>query len=112
MNETLSRPACSLVSHFCECRGAGADAVEQKHGRWYVTMGHAGFNTRANNAQGYATERSARAVVDRYQGRTARLEAERAARRFENFGERLSAGREKCRSCGGAGRCASWCEGA
>lgn len=31
--------------------------------RWYITIGHAGFNTRANNAGGYRSERAARAIL-------------------------------------------------
>jgi hypothetical protein len=29
--------------------------VVEFNGRWYITVGHAGFNTKANNRQGYAT---------------------------------------------------------
>lgn len=28
-------------------------------GRWFITMGHAGFNSPANNDRGYATRRGA-----------------------------------------------------
>lgn len=40
--------------------------VEQKeNGRWYIKMGYAGFNTRANNSSGYASEAAALAVIRR-----------------------------------------------
>jgi hypothetical protein len=29
--------------------------VAQFNGRWFITIGHAGFNTKANNGRGYAT---------------------------------------------------------
>ena len=34
-------------------------------GRWYITMGHAGFNTTANNRDGYRTQRAAIKVAVR-----------------------------------------------
>lgn len=42
-------------------------AVKQApSGRYYITMGHAGFNTKANNLLGYATEIMARKVIRKY----------------------------------------------
>lgn len=42
------------------CRDAACQhlAVEQD-GRWFIAMGHAGFNTRANNDRGYASAAAA-----------------------------------------------------
>lgn len=47
------------------CRDAAcADAVKQApSGRWFITMGHAGFNTATNNASGYRSEQDARKVM-------------------------------------------------
>lgn len=45
------------------CNGCSESVKRSPWGRFYITMGHPGFNTSANNANGYATEASARAVV-------------------------------------------------
>lgn len=45
-----------------------ADAVECRHGRWYILMGFAGFNSRANNRDGYETREKAEAAIRKYQG--------------------------------------------
>ena len=43
---------CGPVCRSTTC----AEMVKQAPtGRWYITMGHAGFNTTANNRNGYAT---------------------------------------------------------
>ncbi len=34
-------------------------AKQAPTGRWYITLGHAGFNSDANNADGYTTEQQA-----------------------------------------------------
>jgi hypothetical protein len=49
--------------HTCE------QAVVQnpETGRWFVTFGHAGFNSRANNGSGVATRRAAVGSVLRHQ---------------------------------------------
>lgn len=43
------------------CRAPACEHAvkEGPRGRWYITIGHAGFNTRANNADGYATRAAA-----------------------------------------------------
>lgn len=45
------------------------EAVEQQPGtdRWYIKMGHAGFNSRANNNDGYESQDAAMRAVRRYQ---------------------------------------------
>lgn len=49
------------------CYGcAAAVRVNPTTGRWFVTMGHPGFNTPANNGRGYATWAAAAAAVRRY----------------------------------------------
>jgi hypothetical protein len=54
--------------------GAGSAAyadecAEQRPetGRWYIKLGFAGFNTRANNGNGYATKAKAEAVCRKHQ---------------------------------------------
>lgn len=41
--------------------------VREEHGRWYIRMWFAGFNSPANNRQGYASEAHALAAIRRYQ---------------------------------------------
>jgi len=43
-----------------------------QNGRWYITMGHAGFNSRANNRDGYATKARAMKANAFYHNRTER----------------------------------------
>jgi hypothetical protein len=41
----------------------GPEVIEH-NGRYFINMGHPGFNTRANNVQGYATKAQAlRAMI-------------------------------------------------
>lgn len=48
------------------CRDAAcATLVAEQGGRWFIRMGHPGFNLPANNWKGYATEAAARAAVRR-----------------------------------------------
>ncbi len=35
-------------------------------GRWYITMGHPGFNTYTNNRNGYVTQNIALAIIRKY----------------------------------------------
>ena len=42
------------------------DAVEEKSGRFYIKMGFAGFNSHANNRDGYCNRSAALAAVKRY----------------------------------------------
>lgn len=46
-----------------------ADATEEKGGRWYIKMGFAGFNSAANNWDGYATQAGAEAAIRRYESK-------------------------------------------
>lgn len=39
------------------------------NGRWFIAMFHPGFNTRANNARGYATQAQALATLRKFAGR-------------------------------------------
>ena len=52
------------------CRGC-AHQVKQNPatGRWFITMGHPGFNTVTNNRDGYVSENAASLVVQRLAAR-------------------------------------------
>lgn len=50
-------PKCAEATKQCEYDG-----------RWYITMGHAGFNTPANNRNGYATQGAAKGAMNRCLG--------------------------------------------
>lgn len=47
-----------------ECRDAVK--LDPASGNWFITMGHPGFNSRANNREGYAQPNFARAAIRRY----------------------------------------------
>lgn len=69
-----SIPAYLLGSLGCErdiCSHPDCpEAVKQNPatGRFFITMGHPGFNSRANNRDGYATRDAALAAFRRYLG--------------------------------------------
>lgn len=46
-----------------------ADATETRNGRWYIMLGFAGFNTSANNCNGYSSKESAEAVILQHQNK-------------------------------------------
>lgn len=50
------------------------DAIKQKEsdGRWFITFGHPGFNSPANNFGGYGTRAKAQAAIQRYTNAGAR----------------------------------------
>jgi predicted secreted protein len=53
----LSSPCSSTI-----CRDASCAHMTVQHpttGRWFITMGHAQFNSAANNGKGYATQAAA-----------------------------------------------------
>lgn len=56
-----------LETGFCDdpnCKDAVAQLPET--GNWYITFGHAGFNSKANNGLGYASKAKAIAAMKRY----------------------------------------------
>lgn len=71
---TTSIPAYLLGALGCErdvCSHPDCgEAVKERPdtGRWYITMGHPGFNSRANNGSGYATRKAALMAFHRYMG--------------------------------------------
>lgn len=45
------------------------DAVHETYGRWWIKVGFAGFNSRTNNIDGYATRGAAERAILSYQVR-------------------------------------------
>lgn len=72
----MTIPEYLLSGRGCErelCYGGHVEAVQQApSGRWYITMGHPGFNSPANNRSGYASRGAAEAAIRRYGGTRAR----------------------------------------
>lgn len=66
----LSDDRCEF-KHFDVCYGDCATPVKQNPvtGKWYVTMGHPGFNSDANNAGGYVSHKAALAAIKKYSKR-------------------------------------------
>lgn len=66
-------PVMNCQEFPCNCRGEGEQAVEFKMTRegprWFITMGHAGFNTQINNRMGYGSKAAARRIIQKYQSR-------------------------------------------
>lgn len=64
MLPTYLSSSCQAVCRQEKC----PDAVKLNtaSGTWYITIGHAGFNSPTNNKFGYATESSARSAMIRY----------------------------------------------
>ena len=65
MASFLSQPSplCPAPFHCADRSCPGMVAQSPSTGRWYVTMGHAAFNSRANNDAGYTSAGLARAAV-------------------------------------------------
>lgn len=63
-------PPVECPSHFA-CSGDCGHSVAAFRGAWFVTMGHPGFNTPANNRKGYATKAAALGTVRRYASKRA-----------------------------------------
>lgn len=65
-----------------------ASPVEQRDGRWYIAMGYAGFNSPANNANGYSTRQAAEGAIRFYENLRSRVR--RANPRRKSLTERLA----------------------
>ena len=70
----MNIPSHLLSSNGCErigslCFGCGEAAKQAPTGRWFITMGHPGFNSPANNRSGYASQSAALAAVRKYGSR-------------------------------------------
>lgn len=71
----MLNPACGGFNCL-NTHPAGATcqhAVAQRNdGRWFITIGHPGFNSPANNGHGYATRNTALAAYRKYSARGTR----------------------------------------
>jgi hypothetical protein len=67
-----SIPAYLISGAGCErnvCHATGCPVAVKENpatGRFFITMGHPGFNSPANNGAGYATRAKALAAIRRY----------------------------------------------
>lgn len=57
---------CTSASDEPHCEHA---VTRSTAGDWFITFGHAGYNSRANNGFGYKAEPSARAAIARLTSR-------------------------------------------
>lgn len=59
------------------CPGSCGDEVRvnPETGRWFITMGHPGFNSTENNGAGYPTELAAREAVVFFASSSTRIES-------------------------------------
>lgn len=76
----MAIPSYLLSSNGCErayplCTGCAESVKQAPTGRWFITMGHAGFNSPANNRAGYATREAAKSAEARYHNRYLRSRA-------------------------------------
>jgi len=104
MTTAHTTPAYLLSSDACIVGKCPEDCAERfkqdpQTKRWYITMGHAGYNSPANNAEGYNTRKSAEGANREYQkrGRT---------RGVKSGTIRL------CTKCNGIAHFSTHCEGA
>jgi hypothetical protein len=64
LTDALFSSPCSKGGY---CRNANCDtAVVEHEGRYYITFGHAGFNSPANNGNGYGSKAKALAAMKHY----------------------------------------------
>ena len=54
----FSTPKCCKTEHSCYTVGCSSRVIAQGD-RWFITIGHCGFNSTANNRHGYSTKRAA-----------------------------------------------------
>lgn len=47
-----------------------SEATEERNGRWYILMGFAGYNSRANNGSGYVSRKAAENSIRYYSNRS------------------------------------------
>ena len=66
ISDLLFSSPCMLngVCHNLDCENAVAEFPET--GRWYILFGHAGFNSLANNTNGYSSKKVALFAMKRY----------------------------------------------
>ena len=64
--------ACGSPAHVsaaCPLIGSDEPVWKAPSGRWYITLGHAGFNSARNNADGYGSKAIAASVNRMYAAR-------------------------------------------
>lgn len=66
----LSSPCAAAICRNADC--AHATAQHPTTGRWFITMGHCQFNSRANNGRGYASQAAALRAIRTTLARAAR----------------------------------------
>lgn len=64
LNKILFSAPCQPVCYDPNCEHAVAQLPET--GNWFITFGHCGFNSKANNRCGYASKAKAMAAMKRY----------------------------------------------
>jgi hypothetical protein len=64
LKKVLFSAKCDVVCGDTNCDQAVAMLPET--GRWYITFGHAGFNSHANNRLGYSTKEKAMGAMRHY----------------------------------------------
>lgn len=66
LNKTLFSAPCKETGFCRNSKCVHAVAQLPETGKWYITFGHAGFNSKLNNTHGYATKAKAMAAMKRY----------------------------------------------
>lgn len=64
----------STCTGYCEVPNCPERVKQASTGRWFITMGHAGFNSPANNRAGYESADAATAASARYEAKGRRTE--------------------------------------
>lgn len=63
----------NCVNQPSPCRGCkDAVVIDQTSNRWFITMGHVGFNLPANNRAGYETKDKAEQAIERINNKARR----------------------------------------
>lgn len=79
------RVICFTNKDFaCNCHGLGDKAVEMQQvnpsgsvpaWRWFITIGHAGYNSEANQRSGYESSEAARRDIRAHEARIVKVKA-------------------------------------
>lgn len=65
-NKEMEKHLDSKCAAVCKNTRCAWSVRQSPTGRWFITIGHAGFNSPANNRDGYATQDSAYTAAYRY----------------------------------------------
>ena len=62
------QPLTDCNQTFCQCesKGPGATQFHELSQRWFITMGHPGFNAKNNQVVGFATDKVARSLIGHF----------------------------------------------